>query len=71
VTLADAVPRRYRALILLTTVASLRFGEAAALEHDDIDLEAGAVQVRRAHVEVVGGAQGRAAGIDEPSPLCR
>ncbi len=44
VALADAVPRRYRAMILLTTFASLRFGEVTALERDDIDLEAGTVR---------------------------
>lgn len=54
VALADAVPRRYRAMILLTTFASLRFGEVTALERDDIDLDAGTVRVRRAHVELVG-----------------
>jgi integrase len=54
VRLADAVPRRYRALILLATFASLRFGEVTALVRDDIDLVAGIVRVRRAHVELVG-----------------
>ena len=52
--LADAVPARYRAMILLTTFASLRFGEVTALERRDIDLDAGVVEVRRAFVEVRG-----------------
>lgn len=52
--LADEVPARYRAMILLTTFASLRFGEVTALERRDIDLDAGAVEVRRAFVEVRG-----------------
>jgi integrase len=52
--LADEVPAWYRAMILLTTFASLRFGEVTALERRDIDLDAGAVEVRRAFVEVRG-----------------
>jgi hypothetical protein len=36
VALADAVPPRFRAMILLTTVASLRFGEVSALQRRDI-----------------------------------
>jgi integrase len=40
--LADAVPPRYRALVLTAAFAGLRFGELAALNRDDIDL-AGAV----------------------------
>ena len=52
--LADEVPARFRAMILLTTFASLRFGEVTALERRDIDVDAGAVEVRRAFVEVRG-----------------
>jgi integrase len=52
--LADEVPARYRAMILLTTFASLRFGEVTALERRDIDLDAAVVEVRRAFVEVRG-----------------
>jgi hypothetical protein len=33
--LADEVPARYRAMILLITFASLRFAEATALERRD------------------------------------
>jgi integrase len=51
---ADAVPARYRAMILLTTFASLRFGEVTALERADVDVEASAVRVRRSFVEVRG-----------------
>ena len=43
--------RRYRALVLLATFASLRWGEATALRRCDIDLEAGAVRVRAAYAE--------------------
>ena len=52
--LAGAVPARYRAMILLTTFASLRFGEVTALERADIDLETATVRVRRSFVEVRG-----------------
>jgi integrase len=41
-------------MILLTTFASLRFGEVSALEWVDLDLDAGTVRVRRAYVELVG-----------------
>jgi integrase len=54
VALADAVPARYRAMILLTTFASLHFGEVTALQRSDIDLTAGTVQVQRQFVEVRG-----------------
>jgi integrase len=43
--------RRYRALVLLATFASLRWGEVTALRRCDIDLSAGAVRVRAALVE--------------------
>jgi hypothetical protein len=36
--LIEAVPDRYRLLILVTAIASLRFGEVTALERQDIDL---------------------------------
>jgi integrase len=43
--------RRFRALVLLTTFASLRWGEATALRRCDLDLAAGAVRVQVAFVE--------------------
>jgi len=43
--------RRYRALVLLATFASLRWGEATALRPCDLDLERGAVRVRAAFIE--------------------
>ena len=43
--------RRYLALVLLATFASLRWGEVTALRRCDIDLEAGTVRVRAALVE--------------------
>jgi integrase len=43
--------RRYRALVLLATSASLRWGEATALRRSDLDLEHGTIRVRAAFVE--------------------
>jgi integrase len=43
--------RRFRALVLLATFASLRWGEVAALRRSDLDLEARTVRVRVAVVE--------------------
>jgi integrase len=40
--------RRYRALVLLATFASLRFGEVTALKRCDLDLDEGLVRVRSA-----------------------
>jgi integrase len=49
---ADCVQdRRYRALVLLTTFSSLRWGEVTALRRSDLDLEAGTVRVRAAFIE--------------------
>jgi integrase len=54
--LARRVPPRYSALILLTTYASLRFGEVTALRRSDLDLAVGLVRVERAYVELSSGA---------------
>src|SRR5262249_15823958 len=43
--------RRYRALVLLATFASLRWGEATALRRCDIDVSIGAITVGAAFVE--------------------
>ncbi|MEV0966994.1 tyrosine-type recombinase/integrase [Microtetraspora glauca] len=43
--------RRFRALVLLATFASLRWGEVSALRRGDLDLEAGTVRIRAAFVE--------------------
>ncbi len=50
--LLDAVPIRYRAMLLLATFASLRFGELAALRRCDLDLTAGTVRVVRSTAEM-------------------
>ncbi len=43
--------RRFRALVLLATFASLRWGEVTALRGCDLDLARGTVRVRAAFVE--------------------
>jgi integrase len=43
--------RRFYALVLLATFASLRWGEATALRRGDVDLEARTVRIRAAYVE--------------------
>ncbi len=53
--LADAMPRaRYRALILLSTFACLRWGEAIALRRNDLDLKTGTVRIERQYNEIRG-----------------
>ncbi len=56
--LADRMKdRRFRALVLLSTFASLRWGEAIALRRCDLDLEAGTVSIRRQYIELATGHQ--------------
>ncbi|WP_245765459.1 hypothetical protein [Nonomuraea jiangxiensis] len=50
--LAGLMPERLRALVLLATFASLRWGEVAALRRLDLDLTARTVSVRPQHVEL-------------------
>jgi integrase len=52
--LVAEMPDRCGALVLLTTFASLRWGEAIALQRRDVDLDGGVIYVRRAFVEVGG-----------------
>ncbi|GAA1018668.1 putative prophage phiRv2 integrase [Acrocarpospora pleiomorpha] len=55
--LADRMAdERFRALILLTTFASLRWGEVTALRRSDLDLKARTVRVREQLLELEGGA---------------
>jgi integrase len=42
---ADAVPVRYRALVLLATFGSLRWGELVGLRREDVSLDACVVRV--------------------------
>jgi integrase len=46
---------RFRALVLLATFASLRWGEVTALRRCDIDTEAGTVRIRAAYTELSNG----------------
>ncbi len=50
--LLGRIPVRYRAMLLLATFASLRFGELAALRRGDIDLEHCCVRVSRSLVQM-------------------
>ncbi len=52
---ANGMPTRYRALVLLATFASMRFGELSALERQHLDLDKGLVHIRRAAVELGNG----------------
>jgi len=52
--LADAIEPRFRALVLLTVFADLRWGEAVALRRKDLDLDARLVRIERTLVEVAG-----------------
>jgi integrase len=45
--LAEAIDRRYRALVLLAAFGSLRWGELAALRRSDIDLANRTIRVDR------------------------
>jgi integrase len=46
--IADAMPERLKALVLLASWCGLRFGELTALTREDVDLKTGRVHVRRA-----------------------
>ncbi len=49
--LLDQVPPRYRALLLLATFASLRFGELAGLRRRDLDLDTCSLRVTNSTAE--------------------
>ncbi|WP_433687621.1 tyrosine-type recombinase/integrase [Micromonospora carbonacea] len=49
--LADIVPPRYRALVLVTTFGCLRWGEVSALQRQDVDTTAGTIRIRQAYTE--------------------
>ena len=53
--LAEAVDQQYRALVLLGTFGSLRWGELAALRRKHIDLAARTVRVEHSLTELPGG----------------
>jgi integrase len=49
---ADAIQLRYRLLVLLGALTSLRFGEFAALRRRDVDPDGGELRVRRSQAEL-------------------
>lgn len=49
---ADAIPARYRLLVLLGAFTGLRFGELAALRRRDIDLSSRELRVHRSQAEL-------------------
>lgn len=55
VEIVTKVPDRYRALVLLGTFASLRWGELAGLRRKHLDLDAGVVRVVSSVAELDGG----------------
>jgi integrase len=55
VALVEAMPERYRALLLLAAFGSLRWGELAALRRCDVDAEYGTVRVECSLTELAGG----------------
>jgi integrase len=50
--LAEAVPPRYRMLILLAAWSGARWGELVALDRDSLDLERGVMTIDRQYVEL-------------------
>ena len=50
--MADAIQPRYRLLVLLGALTSLRFGEFAALRRRDVDIDSGELWVRRSQAEL-------------------
>src|SRR5262245_16231285 len=53
--LADLMPARYRAFVLLKTFANLRWGEITALQRIDVDADGATVRVRQQYIERRGG----------------
>jgi integrase len=53
--LAEAVPDRFKAMVLLASWCALRFGELAALRHQQVDLLHGEVVVTEAVTELASG----------------
>lgn len=53
--LADAMPDRYRTLVLVAGLAGLRQGELHGLRRSDIDLERGTISVQRKRLRLASG----------------
>jgi integrase len=54
--LADAMPERYRALVLAAGLGGVREGELFALRRSDIELQSGVVRVHRKRLRLASGA---------------
>jgi integrase len=54
VKLVDAMPARYKAMILLGAWAALRYGEIVELRRKDLDLDAAVIQIRRGVIRLKG-----------------
>ncbi|GAA2208426.1 site-specific integrase [Nonomuraea monospora] len=52
--IVEVIEHRYRALVLLGTFASLRWGEITGLQRQDLDLDAGTVRVDRQLIQITG-----------------
>ncbi|MFF4620056.1 tyrosine-type recombinase/integrase [Nonomuraea jabiensis] len=52
--IVDVIEHRYRALILLATFASLRWGELTGLQRRDLDLDARTVRIERQLIQITG-----------------
>ncbi|MET8912426.1 site-specific integrase [Micromonospora sp. NPDC004551] len=52
--LAKLMDEQYRALVLVTTFACLRWGEVSALQRQDVDADAGVIRIRQTFTEVRG-----------------
>jgi integrase len=46
--LADFIPERHKAMVLLLAATGIRWGEVTALRHDDFDLDRGTLRITRA-----------------------
>jgi hypothetical protein len=66
--LAEAISGRCRALVLLGSFGSLRWGELAALRHSDIDLAACTVRIERTLIELQNGQLIRPAEVSRGAP---
>jgi integrase len=50
--LAEGMERRFRALVLVAAMGSMRWGELAGLQRRHVDLVNGVVKIRQAVVEL-------------------
>jgi len=69
--IADKIEPRYRALVLLATFASLRWGELIALRRSDIDLGKMTVNVNKAFTEDRGRSSSARRSLRRGSGSCR